>query len=69
MKIRIGGCTAEELAKESYYLSLGKHYEAKKVDGCKAVYQITADDGEVILVRFPVSAHLPEGAKWVEVSE
>lgn len=67
MKIRIEGCTAEQLAECSDYLTLGKDYAllSSVDDPC---YVLTDDVGEEIVCGKRVCAHLPEGAKWVEVA-
>lgn len=70
MKIRIQGCTAEELAEYSPYLSLGKVYEAKPMG--LDIYSIKGDGGEdveTVVCAHISSCHLPKGAKWVEVTE
>lgn len=68
MKIRIEGCTPEQLTEHSPYLSVGKVYEAEVTgDQC---YQIIDDDGgslDVLGPRYAFCAFLPEGAVWVEV--
>jgi len=67
MKIRIEGCTAEELAEYSPYLSLGKVYEA--VEARPGFVYLTDDQGSEVRSRMPHSMHLPNEAKWVEVTE
>jgi hypothetical protein len=70
MKIRIEGCTTEELTKHSPYLSLGKVYEAE-VTGLQS-YEIIDEDGDSLTVLGPHyggCAFLPKGATWVEVAE
>lgn len=65
MKIRIEGCTAEELADYSPYLSLGKVYEATHANGR---ITITDDEGEEVRDRMGTAGiHLPGTAEWVEV--
>lgn len=65
MKIRIEGCTAEELAEYSPYLSLGKEYETEEHQD--AWILIRGDKGEEVAEWLHAPNHLPEGAKWVEV--
>lgn len=72
MKVRIEGCTAEQLNEYSSYLSLEKVYEAKKK--LNGNYTLDDDTGEELSVRINPEtavyfgcAHLPQGAKWVEV--
>lgn len=70
MKIRIEGCTAEELAEHSRYLSLGKVYEGQPMGF--DMYTLRDDDGQdiqVLVCPDITSCHLPEGAKWVEVTD
>lgn len=64
MKLRIEGCTAEELAEYSAYLSLGKVYEAKEGS---LFFTILSDDGHEVYDFMYEPLHLPEGARWVEV--
>lgn len=65
MKIRIEGCTAEELADYSPYLSIGKVYEAEENKGA---IKITDDHGEEVRDRMGrAGIHLPGVAVWVEV--
>lgn len=67
MKIRIEGCTAEELAEYSPYLSLGKVYGVEEHDGQFVTFK--GDHGREVAEWLPSANHLPEGAKWVEVTE
>lgn len=69
MKIRIEGCTAEELKEWSPYLIFGKEYQVGTVDDDDAVFLITDEDGDEIVCLARGCAHLPRGAKWVEVTE
>lgn len=69
MKIRIEGCTAEELAEYSPHLSLGKEYSGEDYDGYGDLFWIIDDENERTVIRFPNCCHLPQGAKWVEVTE
>lgn len=69
MKIRIEGCTQKELAEHSSYLSLEREYEAEPHG--RNSWDIMDDTGDRINVLSPRlgCAHLPCGAKWVEVAE
>lgn len=67
MKIRIEGCTQEELAKWSAYLTLDKVYEATVLGDGMITFE--SDCGNPVEACWEGSAHLPKGAKWVEVEE
>lgn len=67
MKILIEGCTAEELAVEAPYLSLGREYNAVKVIG--DYFTIFCDEGEEVRDHMKHAIHLPDGARWVEVTK
>lgn len=71
MKIRIEGCTAEELAEHAEYLSLGKVYSAVYEKGSDGLYTITDDFGNevntLVGCSTAVTSHLPENARWVKV--
>lgn len=68
MKIRIEGCAAEELKEYSPYLSLNKIYEMNWAS--KTLARGFCDEGEPLSVGLNGHCpHLPQGARWVEVSE
>lgn len=69
MKIRIEGCTAEDLLADQYeYLSVGKVYEVERIGGHDRLYRVIADDGIAIeTIVGGQTAHLPKGGYWVEV--
>lgn len=71
MKIRIEGCTQQELSEHSGYLTVGKDYEVDRRDEALC-YIVGEGDLEVVaIVNHPVFScpHLPQSAKWVEVIE
>lgn len=75
MKIRIEGCTQEELEQKhsgySVRLTVGKHYRVDRV--IPGAYWTKNDEGDEIYVmsadRGLQCAFLPCGATWVEVEE
>lgn len=71
MKIRIEGCTAEELAEHAEYLSLGKIYDAVYEKGSDGLYTITDDCGTTMYTLIDcttaATSHLPDNARWVKV--
>lgn len=72
MKIRIEGCTREEISEDhggEAYLTVGKEYEAKVLG--PDWWSIRDDENQQISVLGPKygCAHIPEKAKWVEVTE
>ena len=68
MKIRIEGCTQQELYDYSPYLSLGKVYEVNRA-GNTTLAHGHSDTGEPLSVSLKSCAHLPGQARWVEVPE
>lgn len=70
MKIRIEGCTQEDFDSHGRDLVVGKDYKVKESDG--NIRHIIDEVGfEIVCLlsdRFKC-AHLPKGARWVEVSE
>lgn len=69
MKIRVEGCTAEQLADHSKYLSLANEYEVIRSPS-KVVVHFVSDHGTEVhaMLDSPFQCpHLPKGAKWVEV--
>lgn len=69
MKVRIDGCTAEELAEQSPYLSLGMAYEVHKEDG-SLVYFMDEHGGEVVAsLAMGRCGHIPRHANWIVEAE
>lgn len=69
MKIRIKGCTQEELNAdhgENVYLTVGKEYDA--VENGPHAWIICDDENEQITVHGPEygCAHIPNKAHWAE---
>jgi len=69
VKVRIEGCTQQELDDHCGYLTLGTEYEPHKQDG-NLVYFMDEHGGQVVASMVEGRCgHLPKGAKWVEVAE